>query len=150
MGIPQISWKDVTKSFTFAMNGDYEAAIASMMVAPFDANGFSTIRSFSNDGLCSDCTVLSAKADLVYEDGKRADVSTGVYLHHINTVNMGWKENYNWLDPCPTTFLNDILGTSVMDMMPRRFVAPLQSLAIGGVDEAHQWFTSIDGKSTLR
>jgi len=146
MGLPQISWTDITKSFNYAFKRDYEAAIAVMMGPPFDRNGFSLVRSFKKDGLCSNCTVLSAKSDLVHEDGKRADVSTGVYLHHINIANMGFKPTYNWLDPCPTTFFNKILGTSIADLIPRKFPSPLQALAIGGVDEAHQWFTSLDGK----
>jgi hypothetical protein len=146
MGMPQISWKDITKSASYVAKRDYEAAIALMMGPPFDRNGYSVVRSFKQDGLCSNCTVLSAKADLVHEDGKRADVSTGVYLHHVNYINMGFKDTYNWLDPCPTTFINKFIGTSIMDLIPRKFSSPLQSLAIGGVDEAHQWFTSLDGK----
>jgi hypothetical protein len=32
---------------------------------------------------CSNCTVLKAVANWAYSDGKQADVSTGVYTHHI-------------------------------------------------------------------
>jgi hypothetical protein len=40
-------------------------------------------------GVCQDCTVLNAQANLAYKDGKMADASTGVYVHHIILSNFG-------------------------------------------------------------
>jgi hypothetical protein len=49
---------------------------------PMDPNGF-IVSMTVKEGFCSDCTVLAGKADITFEDGKRADVADGVYLHHI-------------------------------------------------------------------
>jgi hypothetical protein len=39
-------------------------------------------------GFCSDCTVLYGKATVVFENGTRATVETGVYEHHVVVVDM--------------------------------------------------------------
>jgi hypothetical protein len=40
-------------------------------------------------GICSDCTVLGAKTDIVFEDETRADIINGVYLHHLIAMTTG-------------------------------------------------------------
>jgi hypothetical protein len=146
MGVPQASWKDVTNILGFAAKGDFEAALAAITSVPYDPNGISLVRSFKEGALCSNCTILAAKADIVYEDGKRADIASGVYNHHALVYNVGWKENYNWIDTCPTSTAKSFFGSSIYDMMPKTFYGPMQALALAGVDEATQWFTSADGK----
>lgn len=47
-----------------------------------DPNGF-IVSLTVREGLCTNCTVLAGKADITFDDGARADVSRGVYLHHI-------------------------------------------------------------------
>ncbi|KAF1985247.1 hypothetical protein K402DRAFT_464570 [Aulographum hederae CBS 113979] len=41
------------------------------------------------DGVCQDCTVLSAQAQLAQEDGKMATIAEGVYGHHIIMTDIG-------------------------------------------------------------
>jgi hypothetical protein len=47
---------------------------------------------FSNvsaqDGLCSDCTILSGQISLTLENGTKAETSNGIYLHHVLTRDM--------------------------------------------------------------
>jgi hypothetical protein len=40
-------------------------------------------------GICNDCMFLSGSTYATYEDGSRADISTGVYNHHIAVVDVG-------------------------------------------------------------
>lgn len=40
-------------------------------------------------GLCKDCMVLYAQADLAWKNGTKADISGGVYSHHILMVDIG-------------------------------------------------------------
>jgi hypothetical protein len=35
------------------------------------------------DGICQDCTVLAGKSNIVFENGTRAGVHGGVYMHHL-------------------------------------------------------------------
>jgi hypothetical protein len=35
------------------------------------------------EGVCKDYTALAGRADITLEDGTRADIINGVYLHHI-------------------------------------------------------------------
>jgi hypothetical protein len=35
------------------------------------------------DGICQDCTVLAGKSNIVFENGTRAQVQNGVYMHHL-------------------------------------------------------------------
>jgi hypothetical protein len=41
------------------------------------------------EGICTDCMFLSGSTYVTYEDGSRADISTGVYNHHIAVVDVG-------------------------------------------------------------
>jgi hypothetical protein len=43
-------------------------------------------------GFCSDCTVLYGKATVVFEDGTRATVESGVYEHHVVVVD--WFKSF--------------------------------------------------------
>jgi hypothetical protein len=53
-----------------------------MLNKPMDPNGY-IISLTVKDGICKDCTVLAGKADITVEDGRRADIVDGIYLHHI-------------------------------------------------------------------
>jgi hypothetical protein len=55
---------------------------------PMDPNGFSTMRILSNDSFCSNCTVLAGNINIIFENGTRADISNGVYLHHVITIDL--------------------------------------------------------------
>jgi len=66
---------------------------------PMDPNGFSTMRILSNDSFCQDCTVLAGKLDVIFENGTKADISGGVYLHHVITIDLT-KTNKKWLAGC--------------------------------------------------
>jgi hypothetical protein len=47
-----------------------------------DPDGFAFGRQLEG-GFCTDCTILAGKVDVVFENGTRADISDGVYLHHV-------------------------------------------------------------------
>jgi hypothetical protein len=101
--------------------------------------------------VCKDCTVLAVKMDVVFDNGTRADVSRGVYLHHIIAFNFG----------AATSRTRTASALSMAQAIPfcsswkskasrkaRRSImtslAPKESLAIfgfGAVDEFRQWFT---------
>jgi hypothetical protein len=139
LGIPQFTREDFTKVFSLAMSGEFTAAFAFMLNHAFDPAGTSLVRTMS-EGICSDCTILSSRADLVFEDGKRADIAGGVYLHHLNVLNLGIKDVYNWIDMCPSVSeYFSFLKPPVSGPMP------FQPLAVAGVDESTQFFTSLDG-----
>jgi hypothetical protein len=73
----------------------------SALINGMDPNGISFIKNIEG-GFCKDCTVLTAKADVVFENGTRADISSGVYLHHVIFMNLG-KSQEPWVSPCPGT-----------------------------------------------
>lgn len=52
-----------------------------------DAN--SDILSGQMSGLCANCMILEAKADLADKDGKKIDIGEGVYSHHIIISDVG-------------------------------------------------------------
>jgi hypothetical protein len=54
-------------------------------LGPMDPDGF-LVSKMIRDGICSDCTVLSGKADLTFEDGSPAgiDVSDNHKLPPLN------------------------------------------------------------------
>jgi hypothetical protein len=56
-----------------------------------DSNGQGIMLSVPAGSFCegTDCTILSGKAGLEFEDGTAADVSKGVYIHHILGTNYG-------------------------------------------------------------
>jgi hypothetical protein len=66
---------------------------------PMDPNGFSQMRVLKDGVMCSNCTVLAGKMDIVFENGTRADISGGVYLHHVITIDLT-KQKQSWLSGC--------------------------------------------------
>jgi hypothetical protein len=66
---------------------------------PMDPNGFSQMRVLKDGVMCSNCTVLAGKMDVVFENGTRADISGGVYLHHVITIDLT-KQKRSWLSGC--------------------------------------------------
>jgi hypothetical protein len=93
---------------------------------PMDPNGFGLVKRLST-GMCKDCTVLSGKTDVVFENGTRADLSSGVYLHHVVAMDVS--------KPVPT-FVNGC-GSIASSFSP--FLG-------GAVDGFTQYYTTPDGK----
>jgi hypothetical protein len=85
------------------------------------------------DGICKDCTVLSGKVDYTMADGTRADVSKGVYNHHLLTLDLS-KKGLPFI-MCPNS--------------PGEKPATKSSMGAGfmgsGNDESYVMFTSPDG-----
>jgi hypothetical protein len=144
MGIPNVKMGDIYSSLGYIYSGDYEKAMTSMSNVTLDPNGINILRTF-NEGMCSDCTILGVKADFVFDDGKRADIENGIYLHHASTLNLGSKPVAAWLNLCPTS-QTTFLGQDVTANIPTTIVGPLQPLAMAAVDEYTQWYTTPDGK----
>jgi hypothetical protein len=114
-----------------------------------DPNG-TPFSMMANAGYCTDCTVLAAQVDIVFENGTRADIANGVYLHHLVAGMMGnstGKGSGAWIDMCPKP-----KGAS----KPSGLAGLLGSLGgaataggsfVGGaVDQFIDYFTSVDGK----
>jgi hypothetical protein len=145
MGLPQVTVGQIMQSMGYVFSGDYENAMKSMINATMDPNGMNVVSTYQASEICTDCTLLAAKTDLVYDDSKRADVSTGVYLHHLTSLNLADKPVAAWLNLCPkshTTFN----GVDYFASIPETVVGPLQPIAMATVDEYTQWFTTPDGK----
>jgi hypothetical protein len=143
LGLPQIKMRDIYASMGYMWNHDYEKAMASMVNVTLDPNGLSIVRTFG-DGICTDCTILAAKTDFVFEDGKRADVSEGVYLHHLTSMNLGGKPFSTWVNICPTR-QTTIFGQDITKNIPTTIVGGMQLFSLAGVDEFTQYFTTPDG-----
>jgi hypothetical protein len=69
------------------IKGDMPLAIARFLASSLDPEGVNAMHTVEEDS-CEDCIVLAAKMDAVFENRTRADVSSGVYLHHIFTMNI--------------------------------------------------------------
>jgi hypothetical protein len=103
----------------------------------------------ANSGYCTDCTVLAAQVDIVFENGTRADIVNGVYLHHLVAGMMGnttGKGSGSWIDMCPKrkgakqSGLAGLLGGLGGSLnVGGGFVG-------GAVDQFIDYFTSADGK----
>jgi hypothetical protein len=145
MGVPHITLGQMFKSWGYVHTGEYEKALKAMINVTLDPNGLNVISTYKADAICTDCTVLAAKTDLVYANGTRADTSHGVYLHHLTNMNLGDKPVAAWLNLCPksqTTYM----GVDITSFVGETVVGPLQPIAMATVDEYTQWFTSPDGK----
>jgi hypothetical protein len=119
-----------------------------------DPNGFPFGKQLDG-GICTNCTVLAAKADVVFANGTRADVSSGVYLHHVISSLAG-KTQPQWVSRCPAgasiappagADINKLvpggLDLSKLDLSKLRGGA---GFAGGAVDEFTDLYTSPDGK----
>ena len=99
---------------------------------PMDPNGLSVMKMVT--GFCKDCTLLSGKSDVVFANGTRADISAGVYLHHVIVMDLSKKEE-GFVSTCPG------------DLKTNKPTPPPMSTFLGGaVDEFTQYFTTPDGK----
>lgn len=83
-------------------------------------------------GFCKNCTVLAGKATLFFENGTKAGVDSGVYIHHIVTLDGSKKNNGFPFYLCREQ--KGFLGT---------FPAP--GFLVSGNDEASNMFTTPDG-----
>lgn len=90
-----------------------------------DPNGYSVVGSMSN--ICKGCTVLAGKVDVVFENGTRADLQSGIYLHHLVAIDMS-KKAPPFVKNCPgiASSISPFLG--------------------GAVDGFTQYYTTPDGK----
>src|SRR4051794_1520176 len=53
-----------------------------------DPNGQSYVSMFQGSSICTDCTVLSVRMGLEFEDGTVAGPDKGVYVHHLYAFDM--------------------------------------------------------------
>jgi hypothetical protein len=65
-----------------------------------DPNGFSITKMMRKGSLCNDCTVLAGKMTVVFENGTRADIGGGVYLHHSVAIDIS-KKIGGFVSACP-------------------------------------------------
>jgi hypothetical protein len=102
-----------------------------------------------NSGYCTDCTVLAAQVDVVFENGTRADIVNGVYLHHLVAGMMGnttGKGSGSWIDMCPKP-----KGGAKPSGLAGLLSSLGSSFSAGGgfvggaVDEFVDYFTSVGG-----
>jgi hypothetical protein len=113
--------------------GDYMAALREIVRAPQDPNGWTSHRTFKGSEICQSCTILSVKSDMVFEDGTRADISKGLYLHHTASLNMGLHTSINWINMCTKDQMT-VNGVNMGAFMPREI--PVGGiLGLGTVDE---------------
>jgi hypothetical protein len=144
LGMPGITLGQIlTATKSFGTSG-FADAMKDIITAPQDPNGWTLHRTFKASDLCHNCTVLGVKADLVYENGTRVDISRGVYLHHHASLNMGRHTDVYWLNQCPNS-QTTAFGVNLQDYIPR-LVPSVQILALATVDEYTNYFTSKDGK----
>jgi hypothetical protein len=138
-GLPAITWDHLAKAYQQNMAGDYEGAMATMIQVPMDREGNVQMRTLKG-GFCSDCTVLRIKADMVYADGTRMDISNGVYLHHAVSFGLAWREHANWLNLCPID--KYIKDDSYFASLPGIFKDPFTIFGNAAVDQFQQWYGS--------
>lgn len=80
-----------------------------------DPHGQSSVGVISK-ALCSNCTILSGRTGLVFEDGKSATPADSVYVHHILSVDIS-KPGTMPVSPCD--YSNPVVNeNSVIPTMP--------------------------------
>jgi hypothetical protein len=117
-----------------------------------DPDGFAFAKQLEG-GFCTDCTLLGAKVDIVFENGTRADIANGVYLHHVISTLMG-KSQEPWVSFCPVGGLPSVGGFDLGKLLPPGL--DIGKLALGraggagfvggAVDEFIDYYTTRDGK----
>jgi hypothetical protein len=101
-----------------------------------DPNGF-LLSKMIDGGICSDCTVLSGKAEVTYEDGSPAGIDKGVYLHHVLVMDP-WKQTGDFAPWCTG---------NLSTMTPKQLNHPVKSIFLsGGVEHFTVWYTTPDAK----
>jgi hypothetical protein len=118
-----------------------------------DPAGFGVLRSIDGQ-ICKDCTVLANQMDVVFEDGKRADVGSGVYLHHVITMDIATDRKIannmvdSWVPFCGgmNSFIQGLtsVASSVVGLFSQNFEVAV--FGFGAVDEFKQLWTTPDGK----
>jgi hypothetical protein len=128
-----------------------QLALADFLSKSQDPSGYNVMNQVK-DTICKDCTVLAVKMDVVFENGTRADVSRGVYLHHIIAFNF-WADGSNKRAASSLSMVQAIPFCSSMkskaSRKARRSVKMPSAASKGGVaifgfgavDEFKQWFT---------
>jgi hypothetical protein len=86
-----------------------------LAIKPMDPGGFSTFKLLTKGSMCTDCTVLAGKMSIVFENGTRADISSGVYLHHAIAIDLNKRQD-GFVTMCPpnvTAFGKPLKGNIV-------------------------------------
>jgi hypothetical protein len=133
------------------LRGDLINGVADMLNGAMDPEGFQVSKTL-NDGICKDCSILSSKIDAVFENGTRADLTSGVYLHHIIALNGGTVQSktndlfHPFVDFCSGGGFMMNAGMGAMSSLNWITGAKKPDIfAFGAVDEFRQWFTTPDG-----
>jgi hypothetical protein len=110
-----------------------------------DPRGQGKISYIPKGSLCNgeDCTVLTARLSLSYEDGKAATPETGVYIHHLLSFSIG-RESTNSIGLCDVADPAKDIGF-VNKLLPERL--PFSPFTGRGEDggPVSMVFTSDDG-----
>jgi hypothetical protein len=135
------------------LRGDIPLGLAKFLSSSMDPDSFNVMHTVA-DGLCKDCTVLGTKMDVVFENGTRADVSSGVYLHHIFSMNIVPDRKLKAM--MTNSFLpfcgggNGLIGFALDGLMDLIVMFTntlnLEIFGFGAVDEFKQLFTTANGK----
>lgn len=111
-----------------------------------DPRGQGKLTYLPKGNLCGgkDCTILTARLGLTYEDGREASPETGVYIHHLLSFNPS-RPSTNAIGLCDVTdpdkdlgFINKILPSNLP-------IAPFTGRGEDG-GPVSATFTSEDGK----
>jgi hypothetical protein len=143
MGMPLVTIGQVKNLMAAVWNGNMTNALKDVLQTGQDPNGWTTHRTFKGSEVCQNCTVLSARSDVVFENGTRADISHGIYLHHVASLNLSPHTMVNWIAQCPssqTTFN----GIDLQKFLPKQMAVPGGILSLGAVDEYSQVDTPSD------
>jgi hypothetical protein len=98
-----------------------------------DPNGMTMAKRLTN-GFCKNCTIVAAKTNVIFVNGTRADVSSGVYLHHL-TITDYVKPADGFVSFCP----------GVLSEKDKPKLSPVGTPFMGGaVDEHVEHFTPKD------
>ncbi|QDS73618.1 hypothetical protein FKW77_001891, partial [Venturia effusa] len=137
-------------NYAALLRGDLIYGVASVLDGSMDPEGVQVSKTIK-EGLCQDCSILSSKIDAVFENGTRADLTSGVYLHHIIALN-GGRENKptnalnDWVEFCSGGGMAAKIGGKAFSALNWLFGSSKPDVfAFGAVDEFRQFFTTQDG-----
>src|ERR1700712_2938406 len=92
---------------------EMQAALGVLLaVKPMDPNGFSTARMLSPGAMCTDCTVLAGRMEVAFENGTKADIKSGVYLHHAVAMDLS-KQVSGFVHSCPGSKKGNVILDNV-------------------------------------
>lgn len=134
------------------IRGGISLAIADFLSKTMDPEGFNTMHQTKN-GICQDCTILSSKIDVVWPNGTRADLLSGVYLHHVIALNLRkgkMRDADLFTNAIPFCAVKGpavgMLQSAVGSIMNLLRYTSAGVYGFGAVDEFRQYFTTPDGK----